>query len=612
CFLPQQPMHELRAQSGSLKLVDEYGRDATGLLLPLIDWDGQIANPVVRVDLVIASPSDLPGYVRLRTRHDRMYFENAGGYEGGELVGNYTSVPRGTQKFSLYVAIYPDRDGRSEAQPIPVTVEFMNNDGDTITQSLQFIEIDQDQNSAPEFEFDTDFSQDDSGFFRDRNRRELVEQAAADWAYFIADMQLDTVGANQEHTWLMKPDFGDNVGIRNSRSYRDFKLYFTGVNNNQQYDNPARARTSSTNHTAGGRTLRITRSGAVAFKTSGIPGLDQEWFFSNDINNWHSANDGRLDFYSTALHEIGHAIGFSGGNSAFDSFQKQERISDRAITDYQKETVVVKSDAHLRNVDRYSRWPGYGYEAGGEMPAGPARGLITRLDLLLLKAIGFELRDTSAFARLQIKSTTATAGRTGQSYLFVPEVYGGVPGFRWSLTAGQLPSGLKLDPASGAIHGRPLTGGTVRLGLRVQDATGAGATQTIALSISGAEVQPENIDTDDTPPDVTINNTSDFKRGDTVLAIWPDNEYWYAARIRRISGKRVTVDYYDGDEATLDLDTQIRPFNWRPGTQLWCEWSGDGYYYEVTIERIEGRTMHVVYEDGDEEDRDLSDCLHED
>ncbi len=83
------------------------------------------------------------------------------------------------------------------------------------------------------------------------------------------------------------------------------------------------------------------------------------------------------------------------------------------------------------------------------------------------------------------QSDTLTPGTVGQFYccgnLFVD---GGVPGYTWTLRAGQLPPGLSLSASPGRITGTPTTVGTFTFLVRVTDSRGVFTERTFSITVT--------------------------------------------------------------------------------------------------------------------------------
>jgi hypothetical protein len=65
------------------------------------------------------------------------------------------------------------------------------------------------------------------------------------------------------------------------------------------------------------------------------------------------------------------------------------------------------------------------------------------------------------------------AGHVGKPYRATGLAQGGVGDLKWSVARGALPAGLRLDPGTGVISGRPARRGRSVLYLAVQDELGA-------------------------------------------------------------------------------------------------------------------------------------------
>jgi uncharacterized repeat protein (TIGR03803 family) len=84
---------------------------------------------------------------------------------------------------------------------------------------------------------------------------------------------------------------------------------------------------------------------------------------------------------------------------------------------------------------------------------------------------------------LEIKTTAAIKGTVGANYLQWLHASGGLVPYTWSITAGMLPDGLQLIPATGAITGTPTTVGNSVVTFQVADGEGTPATETVELTI---------------------------------------------------------------------------------------------------------------------------------
>jgi hypothetical protein len=96
---------------------------------------------------------------------------------------------------------------------------------------------------------------------------------------------------------------------------------------------------------------------------------------------------------------------------------------------------------------------------------------------------------TVAAAPVVTTTAVADATRTQTGYFQILTVDGGSPPMVWSVTAGVLPAGLSLDPASGAISGdvdpAAVTEGFT---VRADDRSGAWAEATVTLTVDDAPV----------------------------------------------------------------------------------------------------------------------------
>ena len=121
---------------------------------------------------------------------------------------------------------------------------------------------------------------------------------------------------------------------------------------------------------------------------------------------------------------------------------------------------------------------------GGTPTAAGAFGFTARVtdSLSATASKDFSLRILSGLAVTSARPANATAGAP---YSHTLTASGGAAPYSWSVTAGALPPGLALDPASGVIAGTPSGAGAFEFTVLLRDAAGlaASATQAIAVNL---------------------------------------------------------------------------------------------------------------------------------
>ena len=101
--------------------------------------------------------------------------------------------------------------------------------------------------------------------------------------------------------------------------------------------------------------------------------------------------------------------------------------------------------------------------------------------------------------QLSVVTTSLPQGTQNTSYSAMLAATGGVTPYSWSITAGNLPSGLHLNSSTGAITGTPSGGGTYNFTVQVADAEQPPATASAPLSITIVAAVPLSITTTSLP-----------------------------------------------------------------------------------------------------------------
>lgn len=454
----------------SIFVEDIFDRRLNSREIVLVDWDGHLANPAMEFRIDPPRDAVFPAGAILTADGGRLYFDEPSN-AGSTGPSKSLSFTNQTAK-TFYLSIFPDRDSVDEHYRLKV--DFSDSAG---TQSIIFVDIhvvDQDVGTAPAFEVHLDFSEDQSGFFIGSQERSIMHDAVNDWAYFIDDMQLDPVPAVSErtHIWdfpLAWTPGGGYHYVWNSFQYTGFLLYAYGIDT-PEVRSGGEPSTFGFQH-SGGNQLPLRRSGGVETEIKGNYNTLGWFLTSGDDDWWVTKNFGNEpnDYYSIARHEFGHALAFNSGYPNFVAAEGAGFFDDPAVVAYHGSPVPVDSDYDhfIGVVDRLSRRGIFGNEYGGSVPA--RRWLITKLDLLLVQAVGYPLRETSCLVPLTVVDDTLVPGQVQTSYSDSLEVEGGIPFYDWTLESGQFPPGLAIDRFTGLVSGIPLQSGMYYFSVKVVD-----------------------------------------------------------------------------------------------------------------------------------------------
>jgi plastocyanin len=95
------------------------------------------------------------------------------------------------------------------------------------------------------------------------------------------------------------------------------------------------------------------------------------------------------------------------------------------------------------------------------------------------------MHGTITVAKFAVGTSTLPPGTVGHAYSVNLTTLGGTSPYRWTLTAGRLPAGLKLGPL-GKVSGTPTKSGTTTFTVKVTDSspTPLSATKKLTLAVS--------------------------------------------------------------------------------------------------------------------------------
>lgn len=473
--------------SQQFSISDVFGRSLENQSIQLVDWEGYIANPAIQLNITAPSNISYPTTLTISANHSRLYFDmpSTTGSNGPTKTLNFDQPSTQT----IYLSIFPDRANGDESYSLSLQSPLGSVNYDIFV-------VDQDKaTTTMEFDILFDYTQDIEFSFFSASERQLSEDAANDWAYFIEDMNFDSVEVNDQSTFIWNENFQGGRFVQNSVKYSGFLMYFYGLH--VDLHRSGGAPSTHAFHTISGSPTSLRRSGSYNADPHGnfnnlgwnLSIIDDTWYIATNLGTVQN------DLYSIALHEIGHAITFNPGYPLFSNYKNQGFIDDSKVIEYHQGTVPIDNFDHLNSgsfvLDRISKRGVFGSEYAEEMPLG--RWLITKLNLLILESIGYTLRETSPFQEISILNSTLINGSTNDPYMEDIMAEGGIPFYNYTVSSGELPDGLSLNAFNGSITGVPSTAGTYDFTIKVEDHDLKFIEQQYSLTIEDVQVSPEII-----------------------------------------------------------------------------------------------------------------------
>ncbi len=470
-----------------IKIQDIFGRSLIEHGITLVDRDGYMANPLIKFRLVPPLDAALPGAFTLSANGGRLYFNNPCQPSANGPTST-RPVTEPNKPVIVKMSIFPAHTASAAPWALKVVFTDANKISQTNTVAIHVIE--QDTHRPNEFGVTVNFALDATGFFSNRAAREIVRQAADDWSYYFAGMDLDATPSGAESTWIWNDNWSGGHYFTSTNSFTGYELYAYGTSN-RELRSGGETSYEGRSQTSCGKPLSIHRSGAFEACVDGNYNKLHWLYLTNDAD-WLATRNLRRetnDFYSIAHHEIGNALIFNKGHPGFSRAQAKKGFTSAAVTQYYGKPVPISiSDDHLTGViDPESGQGAFGYEYYGEIPR--CRWTMTKLDLLCAQEVGYTLRSNIAFAAFTFPKSNLPPGQQGRRYVRAFEATGGIPIYNWGVTEGSLQPGLSLDPFTGELSGLPARAGAYRFTVCAQDYHEFGEilSQDFVMTIQGAE-----------------------------------------------------------------------------------------------------------------------------
>jgi len=452
----------LAASQTGIDVKDSFGRSVTGRGITLLQWEGHMADPAIKLSISLPDNVRTPATLDVTSDCSRIMFDRNTQDRRG--LGTRLQFTGSRRTATMWVSIFPSRTYRDEdhklyfslpgVPPLVLPVHVTN----------------QNRVHKPLFSIQLDFGKDKTGFLKDPHVRQVCELAANDWAFYIDDMHLDRVPAGDEKTEIWNPDgFVSTFQVANEKSFTGYLMYMSGIAGPELRSGGAPSEIGK-HQTSQGRTQPLLRSGNVNVEIRGNYHR-LGWFLSTGDDDWWCSGNLRdepADLYSIMLHEMGHALAFHPKYAAAQAAHERGRWIDpdvRAYLGY--EPRFDQSDHFAGSVDPASGFGVFGAEYEARMKV--RRWLITKAHLLLLKSVGYRIRPVSCFDVLKASCPEAGELHAGTTVSIKPAASGGIPSYDWVVADGALPPGLSLDSFTGEISGKPTQAGSFTITLRVTD-----------------------------------------------------------------------------------------------------------------------------------------------
>lgn len=264
---------------------------------------------------------------------------------------------------------------------------------------------------ANQFNIDIDYSFDTNGWFT-TERRAALEVAVSVWENIIQD-DFATTSAGTVTPFVTNPQTGEYVGASNlyiTKTDIDDLRIFVG----------ARAMGNGTLGQGGASGYYLNQQryvgddfepwlGSVSFNSS------ENWFFDSTPNTSNDIPNNQSDFISTAVHEIGHILGF---NSSINAFSRHLNSAG----DFAGPNAMANNGGAAIPLEGSHIEDGYEFGGSGEAVLDPIsysgiRQLPTVLDIAIFDDLGYEVDYSQASQNPSENRNSGISGDTGSNRL---------------------------------------------------------------------------------------------------------------------------------------------------------------------------------------------------
>lgn len=425
------------------RVLNDYG-------VNLLDWQGYLANPYVRLRLQGPVDASYPVQLTMEARGSSRFMFDEPSTLSADGASATRTVSDSSEQVEVLIEIHPDRGGEFEVETYRLVVRSQDAEGDEQVVDLPVRVLDQDEaEESPSIpiHIDTRYDNLSTRYFEDPEILAAATQAIEDWFYFFDLEPFDEVPAGGEHLSLAGVDWMNHETVSNDEPYRGMWVFLRSFSGPYSTGYPA-------NNGAYHRRSGVEVPGPIHRSVAHILHLyeDATPFTSLDDDRWYETDLGQVtDIYGLVMHEFGHAIVFEGAWAGMRAHHDSGGANAEEVIAYQGYPVPIDDSYHVPGDEMY--WDRLSGQNGGWVHRFPTRRWMnTKLNLLLAEEVGWPLdRRLSPFVKPSILTDSLPDAHVGCGYRYSLAAEGGVPLYDWAVVGGELPPGFTLDRYTGTL-----------------------------------------------------------------------------------------------------------------------------------------------------------------
>ncbi|MFD0671416.1 LamG-like jellyroll fold domain-containing protein [Cohnella sp. GCM10027633] len=494
-MLVMGPQKQALAAANYAEVVDIFGRTVNDNGIELVDWQGYIANPYVKLTVKPPTSAVFPVTINLTTQGTSRLMMDMPSTMSATGAAKTLTFANASETKNFNLAIHPDRiGGPNQIENYTLTLQVVQNNGTQNTQTVAIRVLDQDDNAQPTLPLVFDYRFDTiTNIFNNASIKAATEQAIKDWFYFFDEAPFDTVAAGTEGLTLPGDNWQNGIAVTNNAAYNGMWIFLRGLNDPYSTGFPS---TNNQYHKRNGVQVpgQIHRSLATIldFYAGFTPfsSLNDEEYYLSQMPGASCTSNCQTDVLGLITHEFGHAVAYNDSWAGHTAYKNASGANDAEVIAYQGTAVPIISGGHLPGDQPY--WDRLSGQNGGrDHMFGSRRWMLTKLALLVAENSGWKLnKNLTPFLAPSIVTASLPGGTKGQAYNQTLAAKGGVPFYDWNVTSGTLPPGLTLDRFKGTISGTisasaPQNNYTFTVQLRDYDAMSAPVTKSFTINLGG-------------------------------------------------------------------------------------------------------------------------------